>query len=290
MLATATQLATGHDADLPAASPGRSTPRCAPRARPARWSAPRPATPPTTSGGRRPGSSRRCSRPGRRRATRSWAGSSSRSPRRACGPPPAATRSSTTCRRCAAGSSATSRSRQRDRELKLGAGGLRDVEFAVQLLQLVHGRTDPDLRLPGTLMGLRSLIRGGYVGRTDGAEMAAAYTFLRRAEHRLQLQRLRRTHLLPDDASDMEWLARTDGYTASGTATAAEVFSAERRPARRHRPAAAREAVLPAAAARGRRRRRRRRRAAAVPGERPAPGWPRSASVPRTPRCGTSAP
>ena len=146
--------------------------------------------------------------------------------------------------------------RQRDRELKLGAGGLRDVEFAVQLLQLVHGRTDPDLRLPGTLMGLRSLIRGGYVGRTDGAEMAAAYTFLRRAEHRLQLQRLRRTHLLPEDSSDMEWLARADGYTASGTSSAAEVFIAERRPARAHGPPAAREAVLPAAAARGRRGRR----------------------------------
>src|SRR6478736_4677684 len=118
--------------------------------------------------------------------------------------------------------------RQRDRELKLGAGGLRDVEFAVQLLQLVHGRTDPDLRLPGTLMGLRSLIRGGYVGRSDGAEMAAAYTFLRRAEHRLQLQRLRRTHLLPEDSSDMEWLARADGYSAAGASSAAEVFIAER--------------------------------------------------------------
>ncbi|HEY5878185.1 MAG TPA: bifunctional [glutamine synthetase] adenylyltransferase/[glutamine synthetase]-adenylyl-L-tyrosine phosphorylase [Nakamurella sp.] len=118
--------------------------------------------------------------------------------------------------------------KHRERELKLGAGGLRDVEFAVQLLQLVHGRSDPDLRLPGTLMGLRSLIRGGYVGRTDGAEMAAAYTFLRRAEHRLQLQRLRRTHLLPDDGADMEWLARADGYVATGTSNAAEVFVAER--------------------------------------------------------------
>jgi glutamate-ammonia-ligase adenylyltransferase len=118
--------------------------------------------------------------------------------------------------------------KHRDRELKLGAGGLRDVEFAVQLLQLVHGRSDPDLRLPGTLMGLRSLIRGGYIGRTDGAEMAAAYTFLRRAEHRLQLQRLRRTHLLPDDGADMEWLARADGYVASGTSSAADVFVAER--------------------------------------------------------------
>src|SRR5690606_33080899 len=87
----------------------------------------------------------------------------------------------------------------RDKELKLGVGGLRDVEFAVQLLQLVHGRSDPELRAAGTLVALRALVRGGYVGRADGAEMAAAYTFLRRAEHRLQLQRLRRTHLLPDD-------------------------------------------------------------------------------------------
>jgi glutamate-ammonia-ligase adenylyltransferase len=116
----------------------------------------------------------------------------------------------------------------RDRELKLGAGGLRDVEFAVQLLQLVHGRTDADLRGPGTLTALRALIRGGYVGRSDGAEMAAAYTFLRRTEHRLQLQRLRRTHLLPDNRDDLEWVARADGYTASGTADAAEVFTGER--------------------------------------------------------------
>ena len=116
----------------------------------------------------------------------------------------------------------------KDKELKLGAGGLRDVEFAVQLLQLVHGRTDADLRLPGTLMALRSLIRGGYVGRSDGAEMAAAYTFLRRAEHRLQLQRLRRTHLLPEDEADLEWLARADGYAPTGTSSAAEVFTADR--------------------------------------------------------------
>ena len=116
----------------------------------------------------------------------------------------------------------------RARELKLGSGGLRDVEFAVQLLQLVHGRTDPELRPAGTLVALRALIRGGYVGRTDGAEMAAAYTFLRRTEHRLQLQRLRRTHLLPDNADDLEWLARADGYTAAGTSSAAEVFAAER--------------------------------------------------------------
>ncbi|GGM12211.1 bifunctional [glutamine synthetase] adenylyltransferase/[glutamine synthetase]-adenylyl-L-tyrosine phosphorylase [Nakamurella endophytica] len=117
---------------------------------------------------------------------------------------------------------------RRDGELKLGVGGLRDVEFAVQLLQLVHGRTDPELRLPNTLIALRALVRGGYVGRTDGADMAAAYTFLRRVEHRLQLQRLRRTHLLPQDDADLEWLARSDGYLSTGHASAADAFQADR--------------------------------------------------------------
>ena len=117
---------------------------------------------------------------------------------------------------------------RRQTELKLGAGGLRDVEFAVQLLQLVHGRTDADLRIGGTLTALRALVRGGYVGRSDGAEMSAAYTFLRRVEHRVQLQRLRRTHLLPTDPADLEWLARTEGYTAAGTFSAAEVFATDR--------------------------------------------------------------
>ena len=115
----------------------------------------------------------------------------------------------------------------RSRELKLGAGGLRDVEFAVQLLQLVHGRGDETLRVAGTLSAVRQLIRGGYIGRVDGSEMAAAYTFLRRVEHRLQLQRLRRTHLLPDNTPDLEWLARCDGYGAAGTESAAKVFASE---------------------------------------------------------------
>ena len=179
--------------------------------------------------------------------------------------------------------------RHRDRELKLGAGGLRDVEFAVQLLQLVHGRTDPDLRLPGTLMGLRSLIRGGYVGRTDGAEMAAAYTFLRRAEHRLQLQRLRRTHLLPDDASDMEWLARADGYTAAGTVERRRGVQRRTAAARRRRSAGCtRSCSTGRCCTRWRRSIDRRDAAVAGGGPRPA-GRPRLRRR-RTPRCGTWRP
>ena len=66
-----------------------------------------------------------------------------------------------------------------DREIKRGPGGLRDIEFAVQLLQLVHGRGDERLRLPGTLEALRALIAGGYVGLADGEELLRGYRFLR---------------------------------------------------------------------------------------------------------------
>ena len=107
----------------------------------------------------------------------------------------------------------------RDRELKLGAGGLRDVEFAVQLLQLVHGRVDESLRVPGTLAALAALTAGGYVGRQDGAELAEAYRFQRRIEHLLQLQHLRRTHSLPTAAGDRGWLARAAGLASTGAPT-----------------------------------------------------------------------
>ncbi|MFG2694128.1 bifunctional [glutamine synthetase] adenylyltransferase/[glutamine synthetase]-adenylyl-L-tyrosine phosphorylase [Kitasatospora sp. NPDC048407] len=96
-----------------------------------------------------------------------------------------------------------------ERQLKLGPGGLRDVEFAVQLLQLVHGRTDEGLRSGNTLEALSALSSGGYVGRADAASLDGAYRFLRTLEHRIQLHRLRRTHLMPTDPADLRRLART---------------------------------------------------------------------------------
>jgi [glutamine synthetase] adenylyltransferase / [glutamine synthetase]-adenylyl-L-tyrosine phosphorylase len=98
--------------------------------------------------------------------------------------------------------------RQAGRELKLGPGGLRDIEFAVQLLQLVHGRTDEALRAPATLPALAALAAGGYVGRADAEALAAAYRFLRRTEHLLQLYRLSRTHTLPEDPAVLRRLGR----------------------------------------------------------------------------------
>ncbi|MEV6795783.1 bifunctional [glutamine synthetase] adenylyltransferase/[glutamine synthetase]-adenylyl-L-tyrosine phosphorylase [Streptomyces sp. NPDC051320] len=98
-----------------------------------------------------------------------------------------------------------------ERELKLGPGGLRDVEFAVQLLQLVHGRSDATLRSGNTLDALDALATGGYVGRADAAQLDAAYRFLRAMEHRIQLYKLRRTHLVPDDEADLRRLGRSMG-------------------------------------------------------------------------------
>lgn len=98
-----------------------------------------------------------------------------------------------------------------DRQLKLGPGGLRDVEFAVQLLQLVHGREDGSLRSGTTLKALQALAAGGYVGRADAAQLDEAYRFLRSMEHRIQLYRLRRTHLVPEDEADLRRLGRSLG-------------------------------------------------------------------------------
>ncbi|RLV66160.1 glutamate-ammonia-ligase adenylyltransferase [Streptomyces sp. CBMAI 2042] len=98
-----------------------------------------------------------------------------------------------------------------ERELKLGPGGLRDVEFAVQLLQLVHGRSDASLHSGTTLEALRALAEGGYVGRADAAQLDEAYRFLRSMEHRIQLYRLRRTHLVPEDEADLRRLGRSLG-------------------------------------------------------------------------------
>ncbi|MFB7689222.1 bifunctional [glutamine synthetase] adenylyltransferase/[glutamine synthetase]-adenylyl-L-tyrosine phosphorylase [Streptomyces sp. NPDC056140] len=100
---------------------------------------------------------------------------------------------------------------QVERELKLGPGGLRDVEFAVQLLQLVHGRSDATLHSGTTLDALAALAAGGYVGRADAAQLDEAYRFLRAMEHRIQLYRLRRTHLVPEDEADLRRLGRSLG-------------------------------------------------------------------------------
>ena len=101
-----------------------------------------------------------------------------------------------------------------EREIKLGPGGLRDVEFAIQLLQLVHGRADESLRRRSTLDALAALADGGYVGRQDAQQLAEAYEFLRTVEHRIQLFRLERTHLMPSDEPSLRRIGRSLGFLA----------------------------------------------------------------------------
>ncbi|HEU4360308.1 MAG TPA: bifunctional [glutamine synthetase] adenylyltransferase/[glutamine synthetase]-adenylyl-L-tyrosine phosphorylase [Mycobacterium sp.] len=117
----------------------------------------------------------------------------------------------------------------REREIKLGTGGLRDVEFAVQLLQLVHGRGDESLHVASTVDALAALGAGGYIGRDDAANLTASYEFLRLLEHRLQLQRLRRTHMLPPAHDDeaMRWLARAAHVQPDGRHDALGVLREE---------------------------------------------------------------
>jgi glutamate-ammonia-ligase adenylyltransferase len=116
-----------------------------------------------------------------------------------------------------------------DRELKRGRGGIRDIEFAVQLLQLVHGRDDDSVRSPTTLDALHELADGGYVERADAERLDRAYQFLRTVEHRLQLYDEQQTHLIPSDEAARVRLARVLGYRDSPERTALERFEAEHR-------------------------------------------------------------
>ncbi|TPW70856.1 bifunctional [glutamine synthetase] adenylyltransferase/[glutamine synthetase]-adenylyl-L-tyrosine phosphorylase [Schumannella sp. 10F1B-5-1] len=105
-----------------------------------------------------------------------------------------------------------------DVQLKLGPGGLRDVEFTIQLLQLVHGHHDEGVRRRSTLDALDALAQNGYVGRVEAAEFSRDYRMLRVLEHRIQLSRLRRTHLMPREPEALRALARASGLAASGDA------------------------------------------------------------------------
>ena len=143
-----------------------------------------------------------------------------------------------------------------ERQLKLGSGGLRDVEFAVQLLQLVHGRADERVRASTTLSALAELTRGGYVGRPDGEALHEAYSFLRMLEHRIQLHQLRRTHVVPEDEESLRRLGRSLGFFRDPVAELGKVWQHHRREVRRlheklfYRPLLAAVAKMPGSEAR----------------------------------------
>jgi glutamate-ammonia-ligase adenylyltransferase len=116
------------------------------------------------------------------------------------------------------------RTGQSEREVKRGYGGIRDIEFAVQLLQLVHGRADHNIRARATLDALAQLAAGGYVGPADAASLDDAYTWLRTLEHRLQLVEEHQTHTIPNDERARTQLARVLGFRDARERTAVAAF------------------------------------------------------------------
>lgn len=116
-----------------------------------------------------------------------------------------------------------------ERELKRGPGGIRDIEFAVQLLQRVHGRHDASIRSRTTLDALLQLADAGYVERPDAERLADAYVFLRTVEHRLQLWDEQQTHTLPSEGAAQTRLARVLGYRDKPRITALELFENDHR-------------------------------------------------------------
>ncbi|MDK8353756.1 bifunctional [glutamine synthetase] adenylyltransferase/[glutamine synthetase]-adenylyl-L-tyrosine phosphorylase, partial [Actinotignum sanguinis] len=135
---------------------------------------------------------------------------------------------------------------QRERHIKLGAGGLRDVEFTVQLLQLVHGRVDTTIRSATTTTALASLSEGGYISRTHAARLDHHYRWLRCLEHRAQMVRLRRAAVLPTREDDLRRLARSLGLPDA--AALLEAFAQVRREVRELHQDIFYRPLLPAAA------------------------------------------
>ena len=107
-----------------------------------------------------------------------------------------------------------------ERDVKLGPGGIRDVEFIVQVLQLIHAGRDVRLRVRPTLEALRAIASAGIIDENEAEALAGAYRFLRDVEHKIQILHERQTQLLPADAEEERLLARRLGLhldVAEGT-------------------------------------------------------------------------
>ncbi len=112
-------------------------------------------------------------------------------------------------------------------DVKRTPGGIRDIEFSAQLLQLVHGPLDPALRVRGTLPALTALADGGYVDDGDARWLRASYRLLRRVEHGVQLDEGRQVHSIPAARADRERLARVIGLADRPQARAVDELDRE---------------------------------------------------------------
>ena len=108
-----------------------------------------------------------------------------------------------------------------ERDVKLGRGGIRDIEFIVQTLQLIHGARNPFLQEPSMLRALRALRELDLLPREEVLALDNAYRFLRRVEHRLQIEAEQQTHTVPDEPKPLSRLARSLRFSSAGDFTAA---------------------------------------------------------------------
>src|SRR5438034_8034882 len=108
-----------------------------------------------------------------------------------------------------------------ERDVKLGRGGIRDIEFIVQTLQLIHGARNPFLQEPSMLQALRALRELDLLPRDEVLALDNAYRFLRRVEHRLQIEAEQQTHTVPDEPDPLSRLAHSLRFSSSTDFTAA---------------------------------------------------------------------
>lgn len=108
---------------------------------------------------------------------------------------------------------------ERANDVKLSRGGIREIEFIVQLLLVARGGQFPEIRTRSTLKALAKLAAGGLMKADSAARLAECYEFLRRVEHRIQYLDDQQTHLLPTQDGDLGWIARSLGLTCTDTET-----------------------------------------------------------------------
>lgn len=103
----------------------------------------------------------------------------------------------------------------RERNVKLGSGGIREIEFVVQALQLLHAARHPFLQEAGTLKAIRGLAELEFLPNEDANHLETAYRFLRRVEHRLQIEAEQQTHTIPENGEALRVLAQSLGFAGS---------------------------------------------------------------------------
>lgn len=108
-----------------------------------------------------------------------------------------------------------------ERDVKLGRGGIRDIEFIVQTLQLIHGARNPFLQETSMLKALRALRELDLLPRDEVLALDNAYRFLRRVEHRLQIEAEQQTHTVPEETESLSRLARSLRFSSTSEFTAA---------------------------------------------------------------------